>query len=97
MSKTDRKAGRPGTRGATPAQFVVLCEIDEFCQSHQYPPTFRELAELLDVTHVTIYIHTKHLRKKKLVAFEEHESRTLRLTDTGRRALARAANAADEP
>ncbi|MFF2449393.1 transcriptional regulator [Neobacillus sp. NPDC058068] len=66
----------------TKKQLDILAVIKSFIAQHGYPPSYREIASLVNlVSASTIKGHLESLRKKGLVDWEIGRPRTLHLID----------------
>jgi len=75
-------------RRLTAQQLTYLRMVNEMIKRNGYPPTLRELGqELGGVPVSTVYGCLDRLRKRGLVAWESKRTRTLRLTEEGRRVV----------
>ncbi len=76
------KRGRPDGpyRRLTPKQLRILTLIRDYQRKHGYSPTMQELADILDVTKVTVFEHVSGLEKKGLLRRSRHRARSLELT-----------------
>jgi repressor LexA len=64
----------------TPKQLRILTLIRDYQRKHGYSPTMQELADVLDVTKVTVFEHVTGLEKKGLLRRSKHRARSLELT-----------------
>lgn len=64
----------------TPKQLRILTLIRDFQREHGYSPTMQELADVLDVSKVTVFEHVGALAKKGLLRHSRHRARSLELT-----------------
>ena len=64
----------------TKKQYRILTLIRDFQRKHGYSPTMQELAEMVDVTKVTIFEHVTLLEKKGLLRRSRHRARSLELS-----------------
>ncbi|MDM5335685.1 helix-turn-helix domain-containing protein [Fictibacillus enclensis] len=61
-------------------QQIVLEAIKLFIVTHHYPPTVREIAEMVGVTSTKIVLeYLERLRREGLVSWEEGRPRTLKI------------------
>jgi Mn-dependent DtxR family transcriptional regulator len=74
----------------TRRQLEYLAAIDRLARSLGVQPTYRELGYVLNVWPSTVCMMTCELQSRGLVTSKAGTSRTLRLTEAGRQALARA-------
>lgn len=67
----------------------VLAAIDDFEKEHGYPPTYREISNIVGVYHSVVHHHVERLREAGLLyAPERTIARGLRVTDAGHEFLA---------
>ena len=64
----------------TPKQLQLLTLIRDFQRKHGYSPTMQELADVLDVSKVTVFEHVGALAKKGLLRHLRHRARSLELS-----------------
>jgi repressor LexA len=64
----------------TPKQLRILTLIRDFQRKNGYSPTMQELADVLDVSKVTVFEHVGALEKKGLLRHSRHRARSLELT-----------------
>jgi repressor LexA len=64
----------------TPKQMRLLQLIRDYQRKHGYSPTMQELADMLDVTKVTVFEHVTGLAKKGFLRRSKHRARSLELT-----------------
>lgn len=69
-----------GSARLTPKQLRILTLIRDYQRKHGYSPTMQELADVLDVTKVTVFEHVSVLEKKGLLRRSRHRARSLELT-----------------
>lgn len=69
----------------TTTRVRVLASIDALASAEGYPPTVREIGELLGVGPATIHGHLSALRRAGCVSWQPHSPRTIRLTPAGQR------------
>jgi repressor LexA len=67
-------------RQLTPKQLRILKLIRDYQRKHGYSPTMQELADVLNVTKVTVFEHVSGLEKKGLLRRSKHRARSLELT-----------------
>lgn len=81
MTMTLTKAGIQGQRsqGTTEKQLAVLATIAEWVGSRGYPPTVRELADVMDVNVSDVFQKLLRLRRDGIVDWEDGKCRTLRI------------------
>lgn len=66
----------------------MLRAISDFSDIHGYPPTMRELTQMIGLASVsTTYRHLEILREAELVTWLGESSRTLVVTPQGRHAI----------
>jgi repressor LexA len=63
----------------TPKQKKVYRVILKFMRRHQYPPTVRELMNILKITPNGVQGHLRALLRKKLIRHQPGQSRTIRI------------------
>jgi repressor LexA len=85
--KASRPRGRQPTREITPAQERVLQTIREFLETHDYPPSLPELAELLGIKVPSVHDFLKQLERKGYIRRRAKRARSLELTDKRVRAI----------
>jgi repressor LexA len=84
--------------GITPRQMEVLRAAAEFQDRHGYSATIAELAETLRASRPTVHEHLSALAAAKLIVrTAAGKARSLRLTERGRRLLARALRPEQSP
>lgn len=71
----------PNYAKITPVE--VLDGIEDFMETNGYPPTYRDLAESLNVSLSTIYIRVERLAGKGLVEKRPRCARGLSVTEEG--------------
>jgi repressor LexA len=82
-------ASLPDSRPPTLRQRDLLRAIAASVEVRGYPPTLRELCAALEVSSTTAVLDRLHgLKAKGLVDWSRGSPRTLRLTTTGRAAIA---------
>lgn len=70
----------PDVENLTERQFEVLCHIREYIQDNGYPPTVRELGEMIGTTSPsTVHEHLRALRDKGFIHVEPGRFRALRV------------------
>jgi repressor LexA len=67
-------------RQVTPRQLEILTQIRDHQRSHGYSPTMQELADLFDISKVTVFEHVDALVKKGLLRRSAHRARSLEVT-----------------
>jgi len=72
------------TTTLTPRQLDVLQWIHGFIDTHDYPPTFRQLANGYGWTVNGAVTHVEALSRKGCLQRDEGQARTLRLTPLGK-------------
>lgn len=77
MTANRKRRGRPQDDGITDAQQRTLKEVREFIARRKYPPTMKELGELLGVTAASAHQQVKQLERKGYVAREPQKARSL--------------------
>jgi repressor LexA len=71
-------------RHLTRVQAETLRMIDAYHDGHGYPPTVREVQEVLRLAAVSsAFSRLETLRRYGLIEWEDGQFRTLRLTDSG--------------
>jgi repressor LexA len=68
----------------TQRQQEVLSFINEFFQTHEYPPTIREIADYFSISVRGAYDHIAALKRKGFLKSEGKRSRTMGLIKPGR-------------
>jgi repressor LexA len=68
----------------TGRQREVLSFIEEYIQTHTYPPTIRELADHFSISVKGAHDHITALKKKGLIRQESKLSRTMELVNPGK-------------
>jgi repressor LexA len=68
-------AGRPPSIGITAPQSRTLNEIQAFAAQHGYPPTIKELAEILGISHASAHEQIGQLIRKGYLRHEPGKSR----------------------
>ncbi|MDR2342911.1 MAG: transcriptional repressor LexA [Spirochaetaceae bacterium] len=63
----------------TERQQLVLNFIAHFIDEHNYPPTFRQIADYLKVTVKAAYDHVTALKKKQKLRLHDKSSRTMEI------------------
>lgn len=66
-------------KNLTVRQNQVLNYISGYLQTHNYPPTIREVSEFLGISVKGAYDHIKALQKKGRIRFNNKRSRTIEL------------------
>lgn len=67
------------TTNLTPRQQDVLNWITGFVDTHEFPPSIREIAHHYGWTTNGAACHLRALRRKGRITWEEHQSRTIRV------------------
>lgn len=70
------------TMTPTPKQLKLLVSIRDFRVRNGYSPTMQELADLLDVSKVTIFEHVEALERKGLILRHRNRARSLEVAPT---------------
>jgi repressor LexA len=65
----------------TAKQQLVLDFIRQFISEHNYPPTFRQIAEHFEITVKAAYDHVMALKKKQKLRMIDKSSRTMEIID----------------
>ena len=74
----------------TPRQMRVLVALRDYADEHGYPPSTRELGEILSLaSSATPYNHLANLRDEGYVEWTAGKNRTYRLTEAGRAIVTR--------
>lgn len=68
-------AGRPPSIGITSAQARTLNEIQAFAAQHGYPPTIKELATILGISHASVHEQVGQLVRKGYLKRDAGKSR----------------------
>ena len=68
-------------RRLTPRQLEILTFIRDSKRRNGYSPTMQEIADLLDISKVTVFEHIGALVRKGLLRRLPHKARSLELTD----------------
>jgi SOS-response transcriptional repressor LexA len=64
----------------TKRQNEVLMAIVQYIEKHQYPPTIKEIGEMLNISSTsTVFAHLEKLRQAGCVTWEFGKSRTLKI------------------
>lgn len=64
----------------TNRQFEVLMAIEEFIDTHNYPPSIRELCRKLNLkSPATVHEHLRKLKEKGYIYYVEKKFRTIRV------------------
>jgi repressor LexA len=66
-------------KGISRKQSIVLSEIADYVMSHKYPPTVRELSDIVGISHSTLHGYLTRLRSLGLIEWQPERPRTLRL------------------
>lgn len=66
----------------TPKQLKILTTIRDYRVRNGYSPTMQELADLLDVSKVTIFEHVEALERKGLILRTHNRARSLEIAPT---------------
>ena len=83
------------TRGRRPIQEITdpqnrtLQEIHRFLQQRRFPPTMKELADILGISHSSAHAQVGQLVKKGFMTRERKKARGLAITDKGVEAIMR--------
>ena len=83
------------TRGRRPIQEITdpqsrtLQEIHRFLQQCRFPPTMKELADILGISHSSAHAQVSQLVKKGFMTREQKKARGLAITDKGAEAIMR--------
>jgi repressor LexA len=77
MAPNRKRRGRPQEDQITDAQRKTLKEVRDFIAHRKYPPTMKELGELLGVTAASAHQQVKQLERKGYVAREPRKARSL--------------------
>jgi SOS-response transcriptional repressor LexA len=73
----------------TKKQMKILTLLKEFILQHGYPPSYRELANLMNlVSSSTVKQYLDTLRKKGYLSWEEGQPRTLHIIDQNEKSSA---------
>jgi repressor LexA len=72
------------SRVLTPRQLEILTAIRDGIRSNGYSPTMQELADMLDISKVTVFEHVSALVKKGLLRRLPHRARSLEVTSSAR-------------
>lgn len=67
----------------SPKQLSTLEALRQFARAHHYPPTIRELAAILGVSHNAAHARIKSLEKRRLIIRAPGGNRTMRFTGLG--------------
>jgi len=62
----------------------IMIFIRDYRRSHGYSPTMQELADVLDISKVTVFEHVEGLIDKGLLKRAPHKARSLELTSSAR-------------
>lgn len=68
---------------STPRQLEALRLIYECQQVKGYSPTYKEMAQNMKVSTITIFEHMEALERKGLIRRRRHEARSVEITDLG--------------
>lgn len=64
----------------TRRQSEILRAIGEYIKIHGYAPSFREIAEIVNLASVsTVYGHLENLKRKGYISWEPTQPRTLQI------------------
>jgi repressor LexA len=77
MSRESKAHAR---RRLTPRQVEILRMIRDYQKNHGCSPTMQELADVLDISKVTVFEHVEGLVEKGLLRRLPHRARSLELT-----------------
>ena len=70
-----------------PGAVQVMAEVGRFVEAWGYPPSIRQLATELGLSAAGVKYHLDALRDLGMVTWEPGQSRTVRLTADGERAI----------
>jgi len=87
MTANRKQRGRPQDDQITDAQQRTLKEVREFIARRKFPPTMKELGELLGVTAASAHQQVKQLERKGYVAREPRKARSLSVLREPERSL----------
>ncbi|WP_125710126.1 LexA family protein [Lacticaseibacillus porcinae] len=63
----------------------ILRAIDDFAEEHKYPPTIREIGEMVGLSSSsTVASYLRRLEDDKMLTSKEMQPRTLVVTEAGR-------------
>ncbi len=79
MTEKQRGRGRPQVESITDNQRRVLKEVRDFIASHKFPPTMKELGDLLGITGASAHQLVKQLERKGYVTRQPRQARSLAL------------------
>lgn len=72
------------TAKLTAKQIRLLLAIARFWDEHGYPPSFRDLMRLADISSTSVVgYNLEALHKRKLISYERFITRSVRLTGAG--------------
>ena len=64
----------------TKTEQLVLEKILDFINENEYPPSVRELCNMMGVSSpATIHHHLKNMKKKGIIDYKEKASRTIKI------------------
>lgn len=67
----------------TPRQRQMYFVIRQYIRGNGYSPTYTEMADLMDVSRVTIFEHIGELERKGYITRRKHEARSVEIVDQG--------------
>ncbi|PPA70078.1 LexA repressor [Jeotgalibacillus proteolyticus] len=71
-------------RSLSKSQAKVLKAIRSFIQANKYPPTIREIGDLVNLKSTsTVHLHFQNLKEKGYIDFVESQPRALWITERG--------------
>ena len=79
--------GRRPIKEITDPQSRTLREIHRFLQQRRFPPTMKELADILGISHSSAHAQVGQLVKKGFMTRERKKARGLAITDKGAEAI----------
>jgi len=68
----------------TPRQVEILTYLRDYRRSRGYSPTLQEIADLLDISKITVFEHVEALLRKGMVTRRSNRARSLELTSSVR-------------
>lgn len=69
------------------ANRILLC-IFNYRQEHDFPPTVREIGDLVGLSSTsTVWAHLDRLRKRELITYLEKKPRTIKVTEKGHKVV----------
>lgn len=77
MQMEPRRRGRPPAAGLTEPQLRTLRQIRNFIVHRGFPPTIKELAEILGITAASTHDQVNHLVRKRYLKREARKARGL--------------------